>query len=515
MTPDSGVFLFIPLPYNGKYTFGGNRMRAVKYIRVSDEEQEREGFSIEAQSALLDRKFAEWGFECVGTYIDPGFSAKNTKRPAFQRMLKELESTGAQAICFWRLDRFTRSTRDFQKIVETLELKKCGIKSATEHYDTTTAIGRFQLDLAISLGQLERETTAERVHFVMEERHRKGLRNGAVAPYGYSLADGQLTLNPQEAEVVRRIYELYQSPVSIQTIAKRFNAEGLPKRELSKWSAFSIQYILTNPVYCGRIRWNYRKLSGKRTYQEIIVDGSHEPIISQQEFDSVQQLKKRRYVLREKVSSPFHFTGVLRCGRCGYGMIGLTQRDNKTGKSKRHYRCLGRVNYGICNMPFVQEKIIVDMFLKAMEEGSVHLRKLLQINEHVPVESNYDQELLKRDLEQIQKRRRKWQDAYANDVIDLETLKGRMEEERAKEEIVKGKLEPAAAQGKSQWSPDEIKEMLTTLRPLWHEIQDDAVKKKFVQDIFKSIVINSPVEKAVARPGKVIPVDIVEINWNI
>jgi site-specific DNA recombinase len=492
-------------------------MRAICYIRVSDEDQAKEGYSIEAQETLLRRECAKLGYEIVGMYVDEGYSAKNTKRPQFQKMLSDIDQIRAQVIFFWRLDRFTRNSRDFQKITESLEKKGCGIKSATENIDTTTAMGRFQLELTISLGQLERETTAERVHFVMEERHRKGLRNGAIAPLGYDLVDGQLVINEKQAEIVRSIYELYKRPLSTRAIAKLFNNDPVtyPHKDGRKWSNFSIGYILTNPVYCGKLRWNYRKLAGSRTYNEIVVQGAHEPIISEEEFNYIQQLRNKRFVKREKVSSDFHFTGVLRCARCGYGMIGVTQRDNKTGKSRRFYRCLGRVNYGTCNMPYLSERAITEVFLSSLHEDSEQFKKLAIIPENIDPDPDYEQDALKRDLDNILKRRKKWQEAFAADAITIDELKSHMEEERIKEEMVRAKLEPAAATIKSHWSQVEIMHLLSSLRELWYQLEDELAKKAFIQDVFKEIIINTPVERGVARPGKLIPVELVDWKLNI
>jgi site-specific DNA recombinase len=466
-------------------------MRAFKYIRVSDDEQVAEGFSIEAQNALLDRKFAEWGFTCIGTYVDEGFSAKNMKRPDFQKMMKDVSTKSPQVIVFWRLDRFTRNSRDFQKMTETLEKQGCGIKSCTENIDTTTAMGRFQLELTISLGQLERETTSERVKFVMEERHRKGLRNGAVAPYGYDLVDGKLIINPAEAEVVKRIYELYERPMSDTAIAKLFNKEQVPKRDADRWSPFSVQYILTNPVYCGKLRWNYRKQAGKRTHNEVIIEGTHEPIISVDHFDRIERIRNKRAIKREKVSSDFHFTGVLRCGRCGYGMVGVTKRL-KDGQPSRFYRCLNRMHAGLCDMPNFKEKALTEAFLSALKVDSDQYKKLIVISDPLPTETDIDQANIQRELEQIKKRRRKWQDAYANDVITLDELKERNKEEKAKEEMILARLEPAATHpAESQWSREEMLQVLSSIRDLWLTVDDELAKKRFIQEAFKEIVVDT------------------------
>ena len=473
-------------------------MRAFKYIRVSDEEAARDGYSMIAQDTLLDRKLAEWGFDCVGSYSDDGYSAKNTKRPDFQRMMKDVDTKKPDVIVFWRLDRFTRNSRDFQKVMEGLDKKSCGIKSATESIDTTTAIGRFQLELTISLGQLERETTAERVHFVMEERHRKGFRNGAIAPYGYRLEGGKLFIVPEESEIIKEIYTIYQQPLSTRAIAKLFNQDIVkyPSGRGGNWTDHSIGYIITNPVYCGKLRWD-----------GIISQGNHDPIITEDEYDEVQHMRTKRYVNHEKVCSDFYFTSVLKCGRCGYGMTGFTQHNN--GKSVRAYRCIGRANYGVCNMPNLREQTIAEAFLASLDGDRA--KKHLIVRDVIPQDNEHEQDSLKRQLEDVKRRRKKWQEAFAGEAISLDELRAHMDEEKAKEELIRSKLE--AAPDISIRPRDEMLKLIESFRNLWYEIDDNMAKKKFIQFMFKDIIANSPVEKGISRRGKVIPVDI--ISWLI
>lgn len=489
-------------------------MKAAIYIRVSTEEQAREGYSIESQREICTRFINERKYDLTEVYIDEGYSSKNLKRPDIQRMLKDIELHKFNILVFWRLNRLTRSVKDKEFLFELFDSKRIDIKSMSEELDTTTASGRMVTNILVSVAQGEREQTAENVHSTMYERAAIGLRNGAVAPYGYTIVDGKLIVVPDEAEVIKRIYDLYEKPLSFRAIAKLFNQEGIVKRGTSKWADFTVQYILTNPVYCGKMRWNYRKASGKRTHKEIITDGTHEPIITVEHFERIEQLRNRRAVKREKVSSDFHFTGVLRCNRCGYGMIGLTQRDNKTGKSRRFYRCLGRSNYGICNMPIISEVALTEEFLNCLKEDNVMFQKLISVPDHVNVENDGGQDIIKREIESVHRRRKKWQEAYANDAITLDELKSHMDEERAKEEMLKARLEPATATVKSLRSKEEIIEVLQTLRSAWYEIKDELAKKTFIQEAYKEIIINTPVERGVARPGKLMPVDIVDWKFN-
>ena len=483
------------------------KLRAAIYCRVSTDEQAREGFSIEAQKSNLIKKANESGYTIHDFYIDDGYSAKDMKRPALTRVIADVKQRKIDVVLFWRLDRFTRSSKDFHKIDEIFSQYGAGIKSATEPIDTTTAIGRFQLQLSVLLGQLERETTSERVHFVMEDRHLKGLRNGAVAPFGYELVEGQLIINTVESEVVKRIYTLYQQGKSCQYIAKQFNREGIPRRKAGiKWQEFAVWYIIDNPVYCGKLRWNNRKLSGAKTGKEIIVEGKHESIISEDEFDRVKKIREHRKTEGRKATSEFPYTGVIKCARCGYGMIGGS-RPVKNGVS-RYYRCLGRFTYGVCDMPIIKEVSINEAFLQALSPDFEEVEKLYQINDEVAVasESHDLRERLEAELDAIQKRKKKWQLAYASDVITLEELKDHTNDDKLKEEYIRSQLSEDPKTQRSHWSRDEIIQQLRQLHDLWYQIEDDTAKKNFLYDVFAYIAINTDVTAPKGGPGNRIKV---------
>jgi site-specific DNA recombinase len=267
-------------------------------------------------------------------------------------------------------------------------------------------------------------------------------------------------------------------------------------------------------VYCGRIRWNFRKLEGKRTYKEIVVPGKHEAIISEELFERIQAMRKRRSITREKTNSTYAFTGVLRCNRCGYSMIGVKQKRTNE-KFTRYYKCLGRSNFGLCNMPNIQEGIIEQIFLAALKEDSEQFQKLLSFEEVKPQEESV-RTALQNELEQIQKRKRKWQDAFANDAISLADLKTRNAEEKAKEEIIISKLQAAPEREKSSLNRKELLELIKSFADLWNSVPDDRAKKSFIQEVFSEIKIDSVMERGViGGPKTYTPAHIVDWSLNI
>jgi len=478
-------------------------MRAAIYIRVSTEDQAKEGYSIDSQKEVCMRWIQEKKYDLVAEYIDDGYSSKSLKRPSIQRMIKEVPARKFDVLVFWRLNRLTRSVKDKVTLFELFDRYNVSLKSMSEELDTTTASGRMVTNVLVSVAQGEREQTAENVFSTMYEQALKGKRNGAVAPFGYDLVNSELIVNPAKAEIVKRIFKMYQQNYGALAIAKQFNREGVPYK--NTWNYYIVQYIINNPVYCGKLRWNYRKAQGQRTGKEIIVPGSHEPIISEEEFNYVQKLKERRWKEGKKATSEFPYTGLLRCSKCGYSMIGYS-RKVKHGK-KRYYRCLGRVNYGICNMPFIAEDTVTEAFLSSLELPQDEIEKLLNFDEAAEDDDNAKyMDQLKNELDTIQRRKRKWQEAYANDVISLDDLRQRTAEDRAREDFIRLELSKSDVQEKSPWTKEEIIQQLRELRKLWYNIENEAAKKNFLNDVFESIVIHTDVTDAKGGPGRFVPI---------
>lgn len=459
-------------------------MRAVLYIRVSTDEQAREGYSVTAQIAFLTRIAEELGYTIIEIYIDDGYSAKNMKRPNLQRLLKDAAGHGFDVVLFWRLDRFTRKTRDFHRMAEQLQKHNVGIKSATERYDTTTAMGRFQLELSVSLAQLERETTSERVHFVAEERARKGIRNGGPAPYGYVYVEKELLVNPQEADFVRQVFDLYLDGKGYKKIAHIMGR--IPEAQTIKWSGPAVKYILENPVYCGVLRWNYIK-SHRKTNNEIIVDVNYEPIIDEVTFKRVQNEIARRKKGGKRFTSEFLFSSVLRCPKCATWMHGFSYE--KKGRRYRTYRCGNRTEFGTCDMSNMRESGIIDAFLSALTLDSKEWERYFAVD--IKADSEMErQQAARRELDAIARRKKKWHEAFANELITMDELRQYTEEDRVREDELKKQLQPAGTVTKSHWTKEELIVQLTQLRDAWYLIENDHAKKMFIQEAFDSITVD-------------------------
>ena len=191
------------------------------------------------------------------TYADRGYSGKNTERPAFQALMADMRRGLIGKVVVYKLDRISRSILDFSSMMDTFAQYGVEFVSTTEKFDTSSPIGRAMLNICIVFAQLERETIQKRVADAYFSRSRKSLYMGGRVPFGYRLAPAAVggvktamyEAVPQEAEVVRTMYQLYAQPeCSYGDIVRRLHDGGVTKRG-RPWERARVADILRSPIY--------------------------------------------------------------------------------------------------------------------------------------------------------------------------------------------------------------------------------------------------------------------------
>ena len=183
------------------------KIKAVGYVRVSTEEQAREGLSLDAQEEKIRAYCTAKGWRLVRIYRDEGFSGKDLNRPALQEMLRDLKANGIQAVVVAKLDRLTRSVRDLGYLIDDL-FDGVALASVEESLDTSGAGGRFVLNILGAVAQWERETISERTRNTLRYKRERGEWVGRV-PYGFKIApDGRLVEDPEEIKNIQRMKRL-------------------------------------------------------------------------------------------------------------------------------------------------------------------------------------------------------------------------------------------------------------------------------------------------------------------
>lgn len=225
--------------------------KVIGYVRVSTEEQANSGVSLDAQREKIQGYAKLYDLELVDIVTDDGVSAKTLNRPGMSRVLELLDSGEVTAVLVAKLDRLTRSLKDWQYLIETYFSEKggCQLLSVSDSIDTRTAAGRLVLNILLSVYQWEREAISERTRDALHHKMRNGERVGALK-YGYRLADDGKTLVEDEPEqVVIEDMELMRArKISFRDIAETLNQDGIPARGRTgnggKWSHTSVRAVL-------------------------------------------------------------------------------------------------------------------------------------------------------------------------------------------------------------------------------------------------------------------------------
>lgn len=347
------------------------------YVRVSTMNQIDKDSLITQQERLISYCKAH-GIKKTKIYKDAGCSAKNTDRPSLQKLIKDVKSGEISCILVTKLDRITRSIKDLIQLVEYFDQYNASFISISESIDTSNAMGRFMQNLLGILAQLEREMTAERVSTDMYHRAEKGKWNGGIVPFGYATQallinryknekgtakayeiaamtcpePKKLYIFQEEAEIIRLIFKTFLETNSIRGTGITLNNQGIKTRNGALWPQSTIHRILKSPIYIGKIWYGKRKTSpaGKLVAQAkdswTIVDGEHEPIISEEEYFKVQSRLKRTSRKPAKKGKTYLLSGILRCGLCGGVLSGHTFKKKNTDKQYSYYKCTNRLQKG-------------------------------------------------------------------------------------------------------------------------------------------------------------------------
>lgn len=406
-------------------------MRTAVYIRVSTDDQAREGFSIPAQREKLLAYVHSQDWTVSDLYVDEGASAKDTNRPELARLLADVRSGGIDVVLVYRLDRLTRSVLDLYRLLQEFEEYGVRFKSCTEVYDTTTAMGRLFITLVAALAQWERENLGERVRLGMEQMVKERKRPGGPPPYGYELADGKLAVHPEEASVVRMMFESYNRGESPRSIAEHANRGGARGKNGARWSAGAVLRLLKNPVYYGALRWNFTD-SGQRQNapdEWLLEEAAHPAIVGEDLFRQVQDRIGQRGSRHPRVlSSSLLFSGLLYCSRCGSPMRGKTARIGKRDggcDAHTYYTCRAK-RTGACDAAAIREDLLelaligqLLLYPQPIREAAAaawNTARLSAGREAGSVEA------------ELSVKRRRWEKAYEEGLITLPAFRAKLDE---------------------------------------------------------------------------------------
>lgn len=455
------------------------------YCRVSTDEQAEDGYSIRAQKERIS-EYANskgWLMSDDDFYIDDGFSGKDFNRPNIQRLLNDIQYDTPDAIIVNRTDRLSRDLGDTVNLTKLLKKNGIALISLTEDMKVDTATDRLKVNVTAVFNQYEREKKAEDVKMGMERATKEGHRQGGPTPIGYNVINKKLVVNEKEAEIVKDIFDKYINKWGVRTIAADLNKRGILSKKGSKWGQRAIIYIIQNPIYIGKLRWNYRTSDGQRTFNEIIIDSDHEPIISEETFELAQATTQRRKEMAPRQSTHTHpFAGMIECSTCGKKMhvrIGTKYWPHT------HYICPTKQ----CN-PQIKHEDFEEKFLEKIKWMANEEFWIDELDRNINIkDSKSEIEKLENELKSIKEKKDKWFNAFENDVITMSDLKERMKTIEGRDKEIQEKIKDL----KIKISPVNYipkKELLVILEDfdtLWNEATE-LEKKNIVLTLFEKII---------------------------
>ena len=482
------------------------KLRVAAYCRVSTEEEEQQG-SFEIQKLYYTEKInstPEW--EVAGIYADDGISGVHTKKcDGFNRMIQDCKKRKIDLILTKSISRFARNTLDSIQYVRMLKQMGIAVVFEKENINTATMNSEMILTVLSAFAQAESESISQNV----ARGKRMGYKHGKFAfPYGRIIGyrkgtGGKPEIIPEQAEVIRLIFNSYLQGDSLQSIKAKLETVGaLTARGNTAWSAQSIQRILQNEKYCGDVllqkTFTEDVLTGahkKNTGQlpQYYIENYHEGIVSKQIFREVQaeiarrnsksaaNQRKRR---QGRYNSKYALTERLFCGNCGSPYKRVTW--NIHGRKQIVWRCVNRIEYGtkFCSSsPSVPEEELHRAILKAVQDLAANFTDEVatQINGILRDIQTGESTMpnLQEQLEQTQQEFDRLLEMSLDFDEDTPFLDDRLKKLNNKIKSLKKAIEDSATRQEKASQP----EMLLSAKVLQIQEYDDALTARIIEKI--------------------------------
>lgn len=437
------------------------------YARVSTMNQAEEGYSIDGQIDSLEKYCEAMGWDVYNKYIDAGFSGGSLKRPEMTNLINDVKKGLFDTVLVYKLDRLSRDVRDTLYLIkDVFNINKIDFVSIQENIDTSSAMGTLFLTLLSAIAEFEREQIKERMQLGKLGRAKSGKSmQWAKTSFGYDYIKetGTLSVNPYQALIVRKMFEWYLSGMSITKLRDALNEQYGQDKE---WSYRTVRVILSNPVYCG-----YNQFKGQ------IFPGTHEAIISEEDFNKTQEeIKTRQRTAAQRFNPrPFQakymLSGIAQCGYCSAPLaikLGMKRKDGtrlvKYECKQRHPRKTKGVtvynNNEKCDSGFYFKDDIEHFVLteiSKLQTDSDYIDKLF---------SNTNQKTIDRDgyqkqIDNLTAKISRLNDLYIDDRISLEELQKRSSDFIAERTALEKELD-ADTSLKAVERKEDVKRVLDT-----------------------------------------------------
>ena len=373
------------------------------YCRLSnDDERDGESVSIENQKLLLQQYVRDRGWNEVDTYIDDGYSGTNFNRPGVQRLIEDAKAKRINVILVKDLSRFGRNYIEFGQYTDYLFPSiGCRFIALNNGIDTGNKDGSTDVMCFLNLfNEFYSRDTSKKVKAVKKACAENGKFMGTYPAFGYKRDPEDkhhLVIDEETAPIVRRIFDMRASGNTFRQIAITLNEEGVPspgtvyyqrkgtsdpRRVNHLWADQTVKNIVRNEVYignmvqgkCGTLSYKSRQLKAKPTEDWIRVEGTHEPLISREIWDTVVSIDRKRVRKRDTADGVRSiFTGLVYCADCGFKMRNQVERFTyKDGRPGRYSSFLcgnyGRSGKTACTAHVIYENALTQLVLADIRE---------------------------------------------------------------------------------------------------------------------------------------------------
>ncbi|MHC1750694.1 MAG: recombinase family protein [Cellulosilyticaceae bacterium] len=476
-------------------------MNAALYIRVSTDDQLE--FSPDAQRRALI-EYAKKNNMLISEehiFIDEGITGTSVnKRKAFQKMISMAKKKPKpfDAILVHKFDRFARSRED-SVVYKSLLRKDCGIKviSITEQLedDKFSVILEAMLEAMAEYYSLN---LADEVMKGMSEKARKG-RIQADAPYGYKLENSEYIVIDDEAKVINLMFEQVANGTGLTCVCRNLLNMGVTAKRGGRWTPKRVKYAIQNPVYIGKLRWNYTTHKNGRKINDpsdwIIVDGSHQSIITNDLFENANKnlIQASSSVTRRPHNTAIkHWaSGLLRCSECNTTLV-YNEVLRKKGGARSSFRC-NHYNKGSCNTAnYIRVEKIEVAIKNAFKSHLDQIEKYKLGQMELPItRKNIDKserELLELQLEKIKNKYKFAKNAYLAEIDTLEEYKETKQLLSKEEQNILDKL--SSLKNTTQDIVIIKNNIITALDLLDDESKSIEEKNAFLKSFIERIVVN-------------------------
>lgn len=380
--------------------------KAIIYCRVSTTMQE-ENDSLKNQIKQCKEYCKNKGLIVTNIFSDVE-SGTHDDRKEYLKLKEEIEKNNFDVLVVYETSRISRKMIELLTFLNLLQENKIDFISITESmFDTTTPEGKFAMSIRLSVIQLERDNTAKRVTERLRFKASQGQYVTGSPPRGYKLIDKKLVIDPEISPMIKDVFQSYLNGESTYSLCQKYNL---------LWGGKEIKRILTNPIYTGKIRYGHRTNSREQKIKTpFIVQGTHEPIISDDIFEQAQIMLKQKSRTSKKSIDNSIFNGLLKCSRCGHSYL-IVGRTNHYACNSKRLKNSDKFIYKdieLCKNKNIRQDLLDKAIIEAIKDTINNLDNLDNIDTQVSdISSAYI------EIDNLNKQKERLLDTYIEGRID-------------------------------------------------------------------------------------------------